>query len=127
MTHFFLYDRGSKRDLGAFLEEYVPGHRWGDGWSGSVGPKGWMSVRAAVGAVTAHDRLSDVLRASVAYTGDVDTVATIALAAASGSREVEQDLPRNLVDGLENGAYGRDYLKHLDAQILARVPGKTRP
>jgi ADP-ribosylglycohydrolase len=119
MTHFFLYGYGSKRDLGAFLEEYVPGYRWGDGWHRRVGPQGWMSVRAAVGAVTAHDRLSDILRAAVAYTGDVDTVATIALAAASCSREVEKDLPRRLLDTLENGPYGRDYVTRLDDRLLA--------
>jgi ADP-ribosylglycohydrolase len=127
MPHYFLYDLGPKRDLGAFLEEYVPGHRWADGWQAKVGAKGWVSVRAAVGAVTAHDRLSDILRAAVAYTGDVDTVATIALAAASCSREVEQDLPGHLVDTLENGPYGRDYLIELDGRLLARTEGRARP
>jgi ADP-ribosylglycohydrolase len=127
MPHYFLNDLGPKRDLGAFLEEYVPGHRWADGWHAKVGAKGWVSVRAAVGAVTAHDRLNTILRAAVAYTGDVDTVATIALAAASCSREVEQDLPRHLFDTLENGAYGRDYLIELDGRLLERVDGRARP
>jgi len=50
--------------------------------------------------------------------GDVDTVATIALAAASWSVDYAQDLPVALVEGLENGAFGRTYLKDLDRQLV---------
>ncbi len=121
MSHYFLYDVGPKRDLTVFLEKHVPGHRWGEPWRGHVGAKGWMSVRAAVTALVAHDRLSDLLRACVAFGGDVDTVATIALGAASCSREVEQDLPEPLTAGLENTRYGHDYLVALDRRLLARV------
>jgi ADP-ribosylglycohydrolase len=59
-----------------------------------------------------------VLRECVAFTGDVDTVATVALAAASRSAEIRADLPAVLVDGLENGTYGRDHLARVDAQLL---------
>jgi ADP-ribosylglycohydrolase len=118
MTHYFLYDLGTKEDLGAFLEGQVPGP-WSAPWIGKVGPKGWMSVRAAITAVARNQRLSDLLIDCVAFTGDVDTVATIALAAASCSREYEQDLPENLVLMLENGTYGRDYLVDLNARLMA--------
>jgi hypothetical protein len=49
----------------------------------------------------------------------VDTVAAVALGAASCSDEIEQDLPAHLIAGLENGPYGRDFLKDLDARLLA--------
>ena len=120
MTHYFLYDLGPKAELGAFLEAHVPG-RWAEPRRGKVGSKGWMSVRAAVTVVLEHDRLSAILQNSVAFGGDVDTVASIALAAASCSPEVAQDLPENLTVLLENGAYGRDYLADLDARLLALV------
>ena len=58
-----------------------------------------------------------------AISGDVDTVATIALGAASCSDEVAQDLPPHLAETLENGAYGRDYLVTLDVQLKARFSG----
>jgi ADP-ribosylglycohydrolase len=122
MTHYMLYRLGPKRDLGAFLEGEVPG-QWSAPWHGKVGPKGWMSVRAAVTAVTRNDRLSELLKDCVAFSGDVDTVATIALAAASCSAEYEQELPENLVQTLENGPFGRDYLLALDKQLLARAGG----
>ncbi len=118
MTHYFLYDCGPKRGLPDFLETHVPGYGWSEPWQGKVKSKGWMSVRAAVTAVTAHDRMSDLLRACIAFTGDVDTVATIALAAGSCSPEIEPDLPPSLIDGLENGAFGRDYLIALDEELL---------
>lgn len=69
--------------------------------------------------MASHATLADILRACVAYGGDVDTVAAIALAAASCSRDVSQNLPAHLADTLENGAFGRDYLVALDARLLA--------
>ena len=51
------------------------------------------------------------------FSGDVDTVATIALAAASYSPEIEQDLPSNLYRNLERSTYGYDYLKELDIKL----------
>jgi hypothetical protein len=117
MGHYFLYRFGPKARLGEFLEGLVPG-QWSVPWPGKVGAKGWMSVRAAVTAVTRNDRLSDLLKDCIAFTGDVDTVATIALAAASCSDEYEHDLADALVDGLENGPFGRDYLRGLDEKLL---------
>jgi ADP-ribosylglycohydrolase len=119
-SHYFLYRLGPKARLGDFLQSEVAGP-WAAPWEGKVGSKGWMSVRAAITAVMRNQRLSDLLRDCIAFSGDVDTVATIALAAASCSAEYEQDLPANLVATLENGPYGRDYLVELDRQLLALV------
>lgn len=79
---------------------------------------GWMSVRAAITAVVRNDSLSELLQDCIAFTGDVDTVAAIALAAASCSDEIIQDLPAHLIAGLENGPYGRDYIIELDRQLM---------
>ncbi len=118
MSHYFLYRLGPKARLREFLQSEVPGP-WSAPWEGKVGAKGWMSVRAAITAVVRNQRLSDLLRDCIAFTGDVDTVATIALAAASCSPEYEQDLPTNLIAMLESGPYGREYLVALDQQLLA--------
>ncbi len=119
MTHYFLYRLGPKSKLGEFLVTRVPGP-WTTPWRGKVGSKGMDSVHAAATAVMAQDSLSDVLRSSIAFTGDVDTVATIALAAGSCSEEIAQDLPPNLFEGLENGPYGREYLQELGRKLLER-------
>ena len=121
MTHYCLYNLGPKAEIGLFLEQNVPSHRWAEPWRGKVRSRGWMSVQAAVTALAACDSLTDLLRRCIAFTGDVDTVATIALAAASCSDEVKKDLADDLVLGLENGAYGRDYLVGLDRKLKEAV------
>jgi hypothetical protein len=73
-------------------------------------------------ALIQHDRASYVLRACIAYGGDVDTVAAIAMGPASCCEEIEQDLPPQLVEGLENGRYGREYLAELDEKLLKKHP-----
>lgn len=120
-AHYFIYNLGTKRDLGSFLEKHVGGHLWSKEYVGKVKSKGWMSVAAAVTALRRNDRLSDLLRDCIAFKGDVDTVAAIALGAASNSREYKKDLPAILVDTLENGAYGRDYIAALDLKLMALV------
>jgi ADP-ribosyl-[dinitrogen reductase] hydrolase len=118
MSHYFLYQLGKKEDVGRFLEQHVPG-AWNADYVGKVKSKGWMSVRAAITVVRHHTRLSDMLRASIAFTGDVDTVAAIALGCAAHCPEIEHDLPDHLVAMLENSTYGREYIQALDARWLA--------
>lgn len=120
MSHYFLYGLGPKSGLGAWIASKVEG-AWADEWAGKVGSKGWMSVRAAITAAQRNSSLAHLLADCVAFGGDVDTVATIALGAASSSEEYSRDLPEILVEGLENGPYGRDYLIALDRRLLARA------
>jgi ADP-ribosylglycohydrolase len=121
ITHYFVYDLGPRSRLGEFLDRSVQGGPWSGEWSGKVGSKGWMSVRAAVTALRRNDRLSDLLIDCIEFGGDVDTVASIALGAASCSREYEQDLPESLIGQLQNGPYGRDFLRNLDQKLMALV------
>lgn len=118
MSHYCLYRLGPKVELGHFLEGHVPGE-WSVPWQGKVGSKGWMSVRAAVTLVSRAGSMSDLLRDCIDLGGDVDTVASIALAAGACSAEIEQDLPAHLVLQLENGLYGRDYLQVLDERLMS--------
>ncbi|MDZ7956952.1 MAG: ADP-ribosylglycohydrolase family protein [Aulosira sp. DedQUE10] len=124
MSHYFIYQLGAKRNLGQFLEGYVSGE-WSRPWNGKVKSKGWMSVRAAITALMRNDSMSELLQDCIAFTGDVDTVATIALAAGSCSEEIRQDIPTHLLTGLENGVYGRNYLIELDKQLMSLVGKKT--
>lgn len=118
MSHYFIYQLGEKKELGQFLETHVSGE-WSKPWQGEVRSKGWMSVRAAITAVMRNDSLSELLKDCIAFTGDVDTVGAIALAAGACSQEMRQDLPDHLIDGLENGTYGKDYIIALDQQLMA--------
>lgn len=117
MSHYFIYQLGEKRQLGEFLETYVPGN-WAVPWEGKVKSLGWMSVRAAITAIMRNDSMSELLTDCIAFTGDVDTVGAIALAAASSSIEIAQDIPTHLIQTLENGKYGRDYIIELDRRLM---------
>lgn len=61
--------------------------------------------------------MAAMLEHSVAMEGDVDSVASIVLGLASLDTDVRNDLPDFLPKYLENGTYGRDYLKKLDETI----------
>jgi ADP-ribosylglycohydrolase len=119
MAHYFSYELGPKRELGSFLESQVEG-QWSVPWMEKVGPKGWMAVQAAVTAITECDSMSKLLESCVAFEGDVDTVAAIALGVASCCTEVAQDLPSSLYDGLERGPYGKQFLEALDNKLAKR-------
>ncbi|MFE1744316.1 ADP-ribosylglycohydrolase family protein [Coleofasciculus sp. H7-2] len=120
MPHYFIYNLGQKKNLGKFLESHVSGE-WSKPWMGEVKSKGWMSVRAAITAIEKNNSMSELLKNCINYTGDVDTVAAIALAAGSCSEEITQDLPVHLIGNLENGTYGRDYIIELDKRLMSLV------
>lgn len=122
MVHYFYRVGGDQDYLGRYLENFVPEVEWSKPYEGKVGAKGWMSVQAAVTAVTKSKTLTEVLTNSVAFTGDVDTVATIAMAAASHCPLIVRDIHPTLNFELENGTYGRDYLAKLDQQLLSKFP-----
>ena len=61
-----------------------------------------------------------MLQACIAFTGDVDTVAAVAMGAASMSRQIVQDLPSLLIAQLEDGPYGRKYIEELDEKLLVK-------
>ena len=116
MVFYFHKDLGSPEDLPGWLGEHLD-LRWAAPWNGKVKTKGWMSVRAAITAVARNDSMTQLLMDCVRFTGDVDTVAAIALAAASLSQDYQQDLPESLILGLENMAYGRSYIMMLDKSL----------
>jgi len=125
-VHYCHYELGPLAEIARWIDAQLPGG-WSEPWRGQVGAYGWMSVRAALTALTSSRSLREILRACVAFTGDVDTVATVALGAASRSPQVVNDLPSVLRRDLEDGPYGRGYLWQLDARLLSRVSPLVGP
>lgn len=124
-VHYCHFELGPMSLVGRWVDRELLAQGGAGGWSrpwrGKVGAQGRMSVRAALTAMTTSSSLREILRTSVAFTGDVDTVATVALAAASRSPEISRDLPHVLLRDLENGPYGRGYLWDLDARLLSAM------
>ena len=119
-AHYFAYKLGRKDDLPGFLEAHVPGD-WSRPHRGKVGAEGMIAVRAAVTAIVAERSLAALLKRCVDFTGDVDTVAAVALGGASCCAEYAQDLPEQLFADLENGPWGASYLHDLDAGLMALI------
>ncbi len=117
LAHYFIYNLGPKKDVGVFLNDHVKTQNWNADWNQPVLSPGWHSVTAAVTAIKTSETLSEVLRKCVAFSGDVDTVAAIALSAGCMSGELERDIPKHLFDNLENGLFGRDFLIMLSSDL----------
>jgi ADP-ribosylglycohydrolase len=127
LVYYFHKNAGPIESCGDWIDEVLNSHkdpkkeriirRWNRPWEGKVRTKGYMSVKAAITAVSRNISLTDLLVDCIEFTGDVDTVATIALAAASLSKDYIKDLEESLILGLENGPYGREYLLWLDRQL----------
>ncbi len=120
LTHYCRHRLGARDRVLHFLAANLPGP-WATPWQGKVGHLGVESVAAAATSLRDSTCMRDLLRRCIAWTGDVDTVATIALCAGSCCAEIEQDLPAVLHDGLERGSYGYDYLAQLDEQLRGFV------
>lgn len=119
-SHFLLHG-GRKAELPAYLEKQISG-TWFN-WQGSVGSAGLDSARAALTSFHNHGSMRSMLKECIAWTGDVDTVAALALGLAGCCPEVEADLPQVLISDLENGPFGSDYIKQLDRRLRERFLG----
>lgn len=120
MVHYFRYDIGPKNELLDWLSlqlyplnvGILEKHKY------HIPVEGWPCVLAAINAIIRSNSLSEVLVNGVNFAGDTDTICAIAMGPASFSKEIKQDIPQCLIDGLENGTYGRDYIIELDKKLL---------
>jgi ADP-ribosylglycohydrolase len=121
MAHYLIYELGPLKDIDKWLlSNTTPQTAILEPWDGSkVDALAIPCVRAARTAIFNNKTLSGILKESVSYSGDTDTVACIALSIASNCKEIVNDLPENLYSGLENKTYGRDYLIDLDNKLKA--------
>jgi ADP-ribosylglycohydrolase len=130
-VHYFLHKNGSKDGLWDYLKNHPfeanISSVWEEKWPAKtrVTSDAIPCVKAAITAVVETDSFSKCLLHCVDYTGDVDSIAAMAMGIASvipNEKEMKSDLPQNLLDGLENGEYGFNYLRKLDILLL----GKSR-
>jgi len=116
-SHYFIYKKGNKNELIHFLFEYQ-NYRWNHNWKGEVKIDAIETVEAVLTILLSENSLKDMLQKSVAFGGDVDTVASLCLAVGSQMDEVINDLPDFLFENLENGKYGRGYLIKVDNKLF---------
>lgn len=116
-SHYFLYAKGSKSNLLEYLED-IQKIKWNGKWNERVGVNAIETVEATLSVLINGSSLKFILKKSVNFGGDVDTVASLAMALGVISEEIENDLPKWLYDQLENGTYGTDYLRELSKNLL---------
>lgn len=120
MVHYFRYKLGQKKDLLSYLGRFFPINIGELQRYDHIPVEGWPCVMAATDAILRSDSLSELLINCVKFAGDTDTICAIAMGPASFCDEITKDIPQCLVDGLENGKYGRDYIVELDKQLLSK-------
>ncbi len=116
LVHFFAYNHGPKAHVGEYIKEIIGGN-WNEPWYGTVGEKGSMSVRAAITSIARNNKMTTLLKDCISFSGDVDTVASIAAGGASFCQEIENNLPEWMYAELENEKYGKDYILQLDNKL----------
>lgn len=111
-----------------FLTDTLPGYNWEVPWERPVPNQGIPVVKAALTALAHNKTMAEILMASVDFTGDVDTSAAVAMAAASQHPDVPCDLPNFLHKELEpEGSYGEEFLRVLDTRLEEAYPRKEEP
>lgn len=126
-SHYFLYNKGSKEDLFEFLDvitnfDLVFKDK-SDLWpiKTRVTSEAIPCVKAALSAIVRNNSMSDILKECIDYTGDVDSIAAMALGLASCiKKDMKNDLPEKLYIGLENGKFGLQYIRELDKTLAEK-------
>lgn len=91
-------------------------------WRARVPNEGIPALNAALTVIEEAQDMTDAAIRSVSIGGDVDTVGAIALGALSLLLpEADRALPAELIDGLEDGSFGRGYLAALDEKLSSKM------
>lgn len=115
-SHYLKRELGPVEKMNSFINIFVKGN-WFDWKPHRVTTFGIDTVKAAIHWLRRTDDLSTLLQQTVHCGGDTDTAAAIAIGCASWSPHYVNDLPRYLVDELENKKYGRTYLAAKDTEL----------
>jgi len=106
-------------DIPHEIDDLFPNFEFATPWTEEVPNLGIPVVRAALTALQAGSQAT-ILKTLVDYGGDTDTVAAVAMAAASQHPDIEADLPDCLIEKMERGKYGIAFLADLDRQLCEK-------
>jgi ADP-ribosyl-[dinitrogen reductase] hydrolase len=121
LAHAVLYDQVRLADLAEVIDRET-GFRLRGDWDAEVKCDAIETLHAVHTALLRNTSMSQLLVDCVNFSGDVDSVAAIALGIASLSAEYVDDVPMALRQTLESGAYGQGFLDRLDASLAQQYP-----
>jgi ADP-ribosyl-[dinitrogen reductase] hydrolase len=124
MFHLLYYRKATTRlELVQMLDLEVPGWEWNREPLACIPNEGVPCVRAVVHVLEQSTTMHDVFSKSVALTGDVDTVAALAVPCAMYAPWIgDKTIPQALLDGFEDGKFGTRYLQALDTALVKAYP-----
>jgi len=126
MVHHFIYREDPKQTIKRFLTYHVTEFDWENDHIGKVENKAVDLVKAVLSVLLNSNSITDILKNSVAFTGDVDSVAAVACGIASFRPDIyENNMPKKLIDNLENNKYGLDYLDKLSRKLTEKYLGEN--
>lgn len=120
-SHKLIYDQVLLKGLASVVSQET-GFSINTNWKTEVDCDAIQTVHAVFSSLMRNTKMSSLLIDCVNYGGDVDSVAAIALGLASLSSEYENDIDHNLLNSLENGNYGLNFLKQLDKKLQQKYP-----
>ncbi len=115
-AHDLIYEKIAIHDLPARIHQ-VLNFSFNLAWNTKVACDAIETIHAVFTALLRQHNLQDLLLDCVNFGGDVDSVAAIALGLASLSDSYHANLNPSLIAGLENNAYGLDFLVDLDKKL----------
>jgi ADP-ribosylglycohydrolase len=115
LASFHLLHGGKKAELVDFIETYINGYHLSHLWTKYVPCHGISTAKAAISVITRTDSMLETLLKSVAFGGDTDSTASIALGLQDCYSNKVDDLPQKLVDDAGNINYGLDFCLDLDS------------
>lgn len=127
-AHYLIHDKGPENMIEAYLEREVD---WTDKdemrriltqGSAVLPAPGMPAWTIAAGAIfiftdTGFTGMADRLQFAISRGGDTDSLGAVTMALCSCSRKIPNDLPRELVDHIEDEA-GRAMLRQMDRRLL---------
>lgn len=122
-VHFYKYRLYKHSDLIDFLNETL---KENENYyvTSPIDMHGYPTTQAVIKIVSQANSMSTCLKEGIDYGGDTDTVAALSLAILSQNVHCDKKLPSFLENELENGAYGKDYIKQIDNQLNLKYSEK---
>jgi ADP-ribosyl-[dinitrogen reductase] hydrolase len=115
-VHFYRYGLDKKTNLISFLNETLRENEVYEITS-PIDMHGYPTTKAVIKIVSDANSMQDCLKYCIDFGGDTDTVAALCMAILSQKEDCQKELPDFLLEELENGIYGKDYLIKLDSEL----------
>lgn len=129
-VHHQYYGMGHIKEMPSWVSEFIGynGYNEANKYKYNIGPcyvdgsanEVVLAAFFALMQVNQKANMADLLKTCNEYRGDTDSISAIAMGIASVSKYWTNNIPLNLLNGLENGKYGLKYLQKLDENLMLR-------